>query len=347
MAQAVRIAVVGTGHIAQVMVAAMAHVPGLDPVAIVSRDAARAAAVAAQLGIARHHDGLAAVLADPAVDAVYIANDTAAHADAAIAALAAGKAVLCEKPLAVNAAQAEAIAAAARRSGRLFMEAVATPFVPAVKAALERAAAGGIGQVRALAADFGYPATPETHAGCWKPEGGGVLLDRAIYPVTLARLALGPVERVQAAVTRDASGIDVEAALMLEHRGGAVSQVAASLTALMGNALTLSGTAGAITVAAPLLSAERLEVRHAGPAARGIPGGMRRRLAESGLLRRARATAAALRTSHIGYGASPYVHELAHFRDLIRAGAGESPVLPPSLSVEVMRVLDAAREAGR
>ncbi len=347
MPDTTRIAVIGTGHIAQVMVRAMAQVPGLVPVAIVSRDAGRARLIAAELGIAASHDTIGAVLADPAIHAVYIAHDTAGHAATAIAALEAGKAVLCEKPLATSTAEAEAIATAARRAGRLFMEAVATPFLPAVRAALDRAAAGEIGRLRGLTAEFGYPATPETHPGCWKPVGGGVLLDRMVYLVTLARLALGPVVTVRSEIARDAAGIDVEAALMLVHEGRGVSQLGASLTALMGNGLTLSGTGGAITLAEPLLAAERLTVRHAGPAGRDLPGGLRRRLAENGLLRRARATAAAIRTAHIGYGASPYVPELTHFRDLMRAGAIESPVLPPSLSVEVMRVLDTAREGGR
>lgn len=345
MATTIRVAVLGTGHMAQAMVAAARHVDGVAVTAIVSREAGRAEAVAAALGIPQGFGSLVPVLADDSVDALYIANETANHAEAALAALAAGKAVLCEKPFAVDLAEATAVRDAAVQQGRLFMEAIATPFLPAVAAALTRAAAGEFGRVHSLVASFGYPATPESHPGCWRPRGGGVLLDRTVYLVTLARLALGPVAAISARVTRDAAGIDVDAALLLTHADGGVSQLTASLTVLSGNDLTLSGTWGSAMVQAPLLTAERLLVHHSRPAGRDLPAtGLRRRLRENGALRRLRAVSGALRETHLGYGADPYIHELIHFRDLWRAGATQSPVLPPDLSLDVAHVLATARE---
>ncbi|RZM32702.1 MAG: gfo/Idh/MocA family oxidoreductase, partial [Sphingomonas sp.] len=113
MAQDIRVAVIGTGYIAHTMVAAIRHVPGLAVVGICSASAERARSVADALGIATAFPGLDAVLADPGVDAVYIANNSADHAAAAIKA----------------------------------MEAVATPFLPAVHTALADVASGQLGPV--------------------------------------------------------------------------------------------------------------------------------------------------------------------------------------------------------
>lgn len=348
MAQDIRIAVIGTGYIAHTLVAAIGHVPGLQVTGICSGNPERARSVASALGIATAYASLDDALVDANVDAVYIANATAEHAAVAIRALEAGKAVLSEKPFAVGTAEAEQVVAVARRTGRLFMEAVATPFLPAVHAALDEAASGRIGTVRHFSASFGYPTTPASHPGCYAAVGGGVLLDRAIYLVTLARLALGPVADTRAEIVRDGNGIDVDAALLLTHSGGATSQITASLSTMLGNTMTIAGDRGAVSVRAPLLSAEKMLVEHVAPPVRPVAmTSTRDRIKQSPVLRVLADVAKQRRTRVLSYGRSPYVHELLHFRDLYRAGAVESPVLPLDLSLDVMRVLDTAREDRR
>jgi predicted dehydrogenase len=341
MTESIRLGVLGTGQMAQTMVAAVRHVPGVEVVAIASRDLARAQSVAASLGIARHHGSTEALLADAAIDAVYIANENRFHAEATIAALGAGKAVLCEKPFASTVAEGEAVREAARQSGRLFMEAVTTPFLPAVAQALGVAASGAIGTLRHFAADFGYPTTPQTHAAAWRADGG-VLLDRAIYPITLARLALGPIRDAQVQIVRNAEGLDTDAALLLEHDEGKVSLLAASLTTLLANTMTLAGARGSVVVDAPLLAAETVRVTQAEPRPSGDGAGRAARLKQIGFLRRARGLLQGLKLPHVGYGPSPYVHVMAHFRDLYRSGDTGSTVLPIELSLEVLTVIERA-----
>jgi len=344
MTDTLRLGVIGTGQMAQTMVAAMRHVPGVQVVAIASRDTARAQTVAATLGIARHHGSTNALLADPEIDAVYIANENRFHAEATIAALEAGKAVLCEKPFAASVAEGEAVREAAAKSGRLFMEAVTTPFLPAVARALQVAGSGDIGAIRHFAADFGYPTTPQTHAAAWRADGG-VLLDRAIYPITLARLAMGPIRDAKAQIVRNADGLDTDAALLLRHDDGKVSLLAASLTSLLANTMTIAGARGSVVVDAPLLAAETVRVTRAEP--RPTASGSGGRLKQIGLLRRARGMLQGLKVPHIDYGASPYVHVMAHFRDLYRSRATASPLLPINLSLEVLTVIErAARGEG-
>ena len=193
---ALRIGIIGTGLMAQTMAAAIGHVGGLAVGGFLSRDAQRAGTIAAGYTGAKAYAALDAMLADPAIGAVYVANETAAHAETAIAALTAGKPVLCEKPCAITADQAARIAETASDSGTLFMEAIATPLLPAVAMAIREAASGGLGTPRHLTASFGYKASAASHPGCYAPVGGGVLLDRAVYAVALARLVMGPVDRV-------------------------------------------------------------------------------------------------------------------------------------------------------
>lgn len=341
-----RIGIVGTGSMAWTMARAIDATPGLAVGGVVSRTTGRAEALAAAFPGATAFPDLPAMLAASNTGAVYVANATGEHAATAIAVLNARRPLLCEKPLATSGAEVRTIADAAAATGTLAMEAVATPFLPAVAAALAAARDGRLGDLRHLSASFGYRADRASHPGCFEPRGGGVLLDRAVYLVTLARLALGPIEGVEAAVRRDGEGIDTEATLMLRHPGGRTALIAASFDAELPNDLSLAGTEGIAHVPAPLLLAERLTIRAASaPAAPGVATGWRARVKQVPVARRLRALVSGPRPQRLPYGASPYRPELLHFRDLVLAGARESPVLPLSLSAEVLAVLDAARAA--
>jgi len=347
MSQSLSFGILGTGHMAQTMAHCLAGMDDMAVAGFASRDPVRARSVSSACGAIGTYGSLEDMLADSTVDAIYIANETAAHTAAAIQSLQAGKPVLCEKPCGLNAADAEAVAQVAAQTGTLFMEAVATPFLPAVAAAIEAGATGRLGEVHHLSAQFGYPTSPTSHPGCYSEKGGGVLLDRAIYPVMLALIALGPVANVKASVRRNSAGLDVEASLMLDHANGAVSILAASLLTELDNRMTLAGTQGTATVDAPLLAAERYSVTVHGAVDRAPPGnaGFTARLKQSPLLRRVRAVARNARMPQLSYGHGQYRPQIMHFRDLILAGERESPVLPPAHSVEALRILDQARAA--
>jgi predicted dehydrogenase len=345
MDKTIRIAVLGTGHMAQSFAIAMESVEGVALAGFCSRDLERARPFSTYFGAPTAYAALADILADDSVDALYIANDSAAHASAAIAALEGGKAVLCEKPCGVNSTEVCAIAQAAQRTGLLFMEAISTPFLPAVARVIEAAQGGKLGELRRLTASFGYPATPKSHPGCYAGMGGGVLLDRAIYPLTLALMLMGPAKAIEAHITRNSDGIDTEAWITLVHDGGATTALGASLRGELDNRLALSGTLGAAFVEAPLLTAERYGIGGYGAVERPAPtrGGFGARLKRNTRLRRGLAVARSARMPFAPYGDSHYCAEIEHFRDLVRIGATESPVLPPSLSVAAMALIDAAR----
>lgn len=345
MAQDIRFAILGTGYMAQTFAIAMSSVDGIALSGFASRDIERAKTMATYYGAPSSYAGLPEILADPAVDALYIANDNAGHASAAIAALEAGKAVLCEKPCGVNATEALAVAETALRTGKLFMEAIPTPFLPAVAKVLETARKGELGQLRRFAAEFGYVASPQSHPGCFLPAGGGVLLDRGIYLATLALMVMGPAIDVRAEIVSTTEGIDAEAWITLTHEGGATSALGASLTCELPNRLDIAGTKGSAWVEAPLLAAERYGIAHHDNPERPIPsrGGFAAKLKQKPLLRRTLAILRAARAPQSSYGDSLYRAEIEHFRDLVLIDAKESPVLPPSLSVSAMEILDRAR----
>lgn len=156
-------------------------------VAIASRGKGRAAEAAARLGIAKSHGSYAELVADPEVEAVYLPLPNSLHAEWAIAALEAGKHVLCEKPLAMDAVQARAMAAKAKEKGLLLMEAFMYRFHPQWVRAKEIVATGELGRLRAIHCWFSYGNTDAANIRN-KPEiGGGALYDIGCYAISSAR----------------------------------------------------------------------------------------------------------------------------------------------------------------
>lgn len=295
----------------------------------------------AVIGRGRMAAAMRALIGDVPLDraeAVYVASRNRDHAGHVRAALTAGKAVLCEKPFAMTAAETADLLSQSRGSGLLCMEAVATPFLPAVAAALDAAGDGRLGTLRRLTASFGYPVDAGGYPRLFDVDGG-VLADRAVYPLMLALIALGPVADARAEVERDAGGIDIAARFRIEHRGGARSELAISFAERLDNALWIEGDAAAVEVAPPLLSAQRIRFTRPGAGPRW------RQLRQNPLIRRLADFGSCANGGWHGRGGSPYAHEIAHFTALFRAGAVESPVISHDRMLAVARLIEEARRA--
>jgi predicted dehydrogenase len=191
-------------------------------VAIASRDEPRARAAADALGIPRAHGTYEALLADPDVDAVYIPLPNHLHAEWAIAAARAGKHVLCEKPLAMTAADAERMVRAADEAGIHLMEAFMYRHHPSWVAAIELVRAGRIGTLRSLQSWFSYYNDDPANIRNIRSAGGGALYDIGCYNVSLSRLVFdAEPDDVQAMVTRDpATDTDVLTSALLRFGDG-------------------------------------------------------------------------------------------------------------------------------
>jgi predicted dehydrogenase len=192
-------------------------------VSIASRDSERARAFASDFGIERVAPDYDAVLADPDVHAVYIPLVNNIHLEWTQRAFDAGKHVLCEKPLGMNAAEAVAMADAARRSGRLLMEAFMYRFHPRARAFVEGLKGQEILHVHAT---FGFREEDRANYRLQKPLGGGALLDVGCYTVNVARWLLGEPEVVLAQAHVDSEAeVDVSTTALLRFAGGATASV--------------------------------------------------------------------------------------------------------------------------
>jgi predicted dehydrogenase len=193
-----------------------------EVLAIASRDGERAKAVAASLAIPRAYGSYEALLADPDIDAVYVPLPNHLHAEWSIAAARAGKHVLCEKPLALTAAEAQRIVDACRDAGVVLMEAFMYRQHPSWIAVRELIAAGRIGRLQAVDSWFSYYNDDPANIRNILDIGGGALYDIGCYCVNLSRMLFGEEpRRVAASVVRDpVMGVDITTSGLLEFEGG-------------------------------------------------------------------------------------------------------------------------------
>jgi predicted dehydrogenase len=243
----VRFGFLGAGGIARSALGPAVHrAEGAVLQAAAARDADRAAALQPA---GRAYDRYDAVLADPDVDVVYISLSNENHKPWTLAALAAGKHVLCEKPLGLDAAEVEEMANAAEITGGLVVEAFWYRWHPRTRRLEELLAAGALGQVREVEAEFSYDGR-ERLGGNFRLDpsrGGGALYDVGCYAISAALLALRePVTLEVASLERDGAEVDIATAATLRDGEGARADVACGIRIHNRQQLRLSGEAAVI-----------------------------------------------------------------------------------------------------
>ena len=222
-----------------------------EVVAIASRDGERAARTAAELGIPRAHEGYEALLSDPDVDAVYVPLPNSEHAAWTIAAARAGKHVLCEKPLAMTAAEAEEMVRACANEAVLLMEAFMYRLHPSWEAVRDLVASGRIGRLRAVQSWFSYFNDDPGNIRNVPELGGGALYDIGCYCINLSRMLFGGEPTgIEASVTRDATGTDVLTSAILAFDDD-VAAFTCSTRAEPDQRVHIYGTEGRISIGIP------------------------------------------------------------------------------------------------
>ncbi len=233
-------------------------IPGLrrskrgEVLAIASREDGKAAAVAAQLGIPRSYGSYEALLADPEVDAVYVPLPNHLHARWTIAAARAGKHVLCEKPLALTAAEAQRMVDACRDAGVLLMEAFMYRQHPSWIAARQLVETGRIGRLQVVDSWFSYFNDDPGNIRNSLEMGGGALYDIGCYCINLSRMLFGsePVD-VQSAIVRDPGlGVDVVTSGILKFTDG-LATFTCSTRVETDQRVDIYGTDGRISIEIP------------------------------------------------------------------------------------------------
>lgn len=349
-------AILGTGMIARRFAAALAHVPGASLAGVMSRDGATARAfsaayaVTAKLPAPEALTDLAAILADPAIDIVYIATPNHLHAAQAIACLEAGKSVLCEKPLALDGGQARAIAAAAELSGRFCMEAMWTLCLPALDKARAMIGSGQVGQIHMVNASLSYAHVYDPKDRFFNPAlGGGALLDLGVYPLAITLALLGQPRDVRAIVRRAPNGVDLQSSMVLGF-ASADACISCGFAADGPNTLTVTGDRGILSLQAPLLAPALISLTPSPPARAaigqedviGLPA-----MRNNGM----EATRQMLRPMKPGrtrlyptpFRGNGLIHQIEHAMECLRDGHRQSTKVPLELSIGILDVIDQAK----
>lgn len=249
MPSKIRWGILSTGNIARQFASGLALHPEAELVAVGSRTEASAAEFAAQFGVARHYASYTALAQDPDLDVIYVATPHNLHCENTLLCLQAGKAVLCEKPFAINAAQTQAMIAEARQRKLFLMDAIWTRFLPIMVKLRHLLADGAIGEVRQLQADFSFRTAFDPHSRLFDPAlGGGALLDVGIYPLSLASMIFGPPSEIRSLAQLGQTGVDEQSAMLLGYPQGELALISAATRTPGPQVAHILGTEGRIEI---------------------------------------------------------------------------------------------------
>jgi predicted dehydrogenase len=247
MAQVIRWGILGCGHIAKKFVADLKLVKDARLVAIGARSSATADAFAEAFPVDRVHYSYEALVADPAVDVIYIATPHSFHYEHTLLCLQHGKAVLCEKPFAMNSWQTKRMIDTAKEKKVFLMEALWSKFLPQYDKVQELLKAGKIGTLKSVLVNFGFRPAPPIKPRMFDPAlGGGTMMDIGIYNVFMAMSVLGKPDSIEASMTPAATGVDEQCAVLFKYDNGAMAQLFSSFTTDLPTEAEINGTEGRI-----------------------------------------------------------------------------------------------------
>jgi predicted dehydrogenase len=317
MSDRVRWGILGTGKIAHEFAAALRRLPDASLLAVGSRAAGSARRFAEEFAIPHRYGSYPELVHDPDVDVVYVATPHSCHAENSILALNAGKAVLCEKPFAINATQAAEVVRLARDRKLFLMEAMWTRCFPLMARLRELLKSNAIGEVRQLTADFGFRAEYAEESRLFGPEyGGGALLDVGVYPVSLASMLFGPPTRIVGTANLGTTGVDEECAMILNHTHGEVALLHAAIRLETAQEAVISGTLGRIRVHRPWWRPAAMTLSQEGKTDEHFEFP----IADNG-----------------------YEYEAIEVMNCLRAGISESPSMPLDETISILHTLDTLR----
>jgi predicted dehydrogenase len=311
--------IMGCGGIANAFATSLQALETGTLLAGASRTPGKAQEFAAKHAVDRIYTDYESLVTDPDVEAVYIATTHNFHYENIRLCLENGKHVLCEKPFTVNAAQTSELIELAQANRLFMMEAVWTRFLPATLKLQELLAAGIIGEVRTVRADFSIPGEfGAEHRLRNKALAGGALLDLGIYPITFASIVFGeqPV-RIQSSMVRGPTGVDDRSFYLFDYEGGRRATLSSSFTHMAPTEGIVCGAKGYIRVP-HFLGGQELQIHLAGtetPDLISLP---------------------------FNEGEN-FKFEIAHAMDCIGSGKIQSDILPLSETLAIMQTMDTLR----
>ncbi len=317
MTTPLRWGILSTGRIAHSFANGLKFAKAAELAAVGSRDGASANRFGDEFGIPRRHASYADLASDSGIDAIYIGTPHNLHMENTLLCLNAGKAVLCEKPFAINAEQGRAMVKLAREKRIFLMEAMWTRFFPLMRRLREMIAEGVIGEVRMVSADFGFRAEVNAESRLFAPAyGGGSLLDVGIYPVSFAFMLLGKPSAIASKAHLGATGVDEEAAMILKYDRGQLAVLHSAIRTESLHEAIVMGTRGSIRVHAPFWKPSVMTLTN-----------------EDGALKRIK----------LAYKGNGYQFQAEEVMACLREGRTESSIMPLDESIAIMETLDAIR----
>ncbi len=248
MAEYIRWGIIGCGSIAAKFAEGLKKVPGSILSAVASRSEQKARRFGEKRKVARCYGSYKSLAADPDVDVVYIATPHPMHMENCMLCLNAGKAVLCEKPFTVNAAQVKDVVSLARSRSLFLMEAMWTRFLPSITKLREILSQGLIGDIRLLQADFGFRTDLRPDSRLFNPElGGGALLDVGIYNVSFASMVFGrQPSRISSIAHIGETGVDEQSGIVFGYENGEIAVLTSAVRTATYQEALIAGADGQI-----------------------------------------------------------------------------------------------------
>ena len=324
MSQIIRWGILGTGSIATRFATALSELSNAQLVAVGSRNVETAQEFGAQFDIPNRHSSYAQLANDSDVDVVYVATPNTLHRDNNLLCLHAGKAVLCEKPFTINAAEAAELISLAREKKLFLMEAMWTRFIPAVVKLRELLAVGTIGEVRILQADLGLRGEFDPHHRFFDLSlGGGALLDLGVYVISFATMIFGPPVKITSLGQIGPTGVDEQAVVLLGYPDDQMALLCISQRVQTPQEAVIMGTKGMIRVHLPMYRPTRMTLSWT-PSVRMQPP------VEG-------------ETYHLPFEGNGYGYEAAEVMRCVRAGRHESEIMPLDETLATMETMDEIR----
>ncbi len=317
MTDKIRWGILGPGNIAHKFAKGLAVISDAELVAVGSRSLERANSFADAYSVDARYGSYEELANDRSVDVIYVATPHPFHREHTLLCLEAGKAVLCEKPISINAQTTKDMVNTAREKRIFLMEAMWTRFLPTIVKAREWIADGRIGDVRLVKADFGFRVGWNPASRLLDPNlGGGSLLDVGVYTISLAHLIFGSAPSQVAGLAHlGETGVDEQAGMVLGFQNGGLAVLCSAVRANTPQEARIIGTDGSIHIP---------DFWHSTTATLSVANEVVDQIDKP-------------------FQGSGYEYEAMEVNRCLRAGELESPIMPLQESIEVMETADELR----
>jgi len=317
MKDTIKWGILGTGGIAHQFARGLTAIPDAELIAVGSRTNENAAKFADEFQVPHKHGSYEKLANDPDVDVIYVATPHPFHKENTILCLEAGKAVLCEKPFAINAQQVKEMIQCARESEKFLMEAMWTRFLPIIIKVREWLAEGLIGDVRMLKADFCFRSGWNPEGRLLKPElGGGGLLDVGVYTIAMAYMVFGgEPSNITSMCHIGETGVDEQSTILFGYDAGQIAILCSAIRTSTPQDAQIFGTEGSIYIP---------NFWHSTSATLSVSG-------------------KDPETVDMPFNGNGYNYEAVEVMNCLRAGKLESDIVPLDESLSIIKTMDKIR----